>query len=202
MFIDEVNKIKSVQNITDYSAYLDDVIDWNRTCEAEPPTLEKQMRLVKEEAAELFEAFDEGNIQNFFKELCDLFVTAGYASVVKYNETTATTCYQDDIEYILSCIEDIVFEGNAVRAFDLTLQLMNSVNQEALHKTMNAVLRSNWSKIFPVGEADDELRFAKVGYLGRYEGIYVQHKESGCVLKDKNGKVLKPSSYKSYEEYL
>lgn len=202
MLIAEMNVIKLAQNVTDYTDYLDDVIDWNRVCESEPPVFEQKWLLVEEEAQELFEAFDKGDIKEFFKELCDLFVTSGYAAYMQDKHVVSTTHYQDDIEYLLACLEYSVYEKNAERTFFFTLQLMNSVNQDALNKTMKAVLRSNWSKIFLEQDAEAELSVAQMAYVGRYEGIYVQYKPTGCVLKDKNGKVIKPSSYKPYAEYL
>lgn len=196
------NVIKLAQNVTDYNDYLQDVIEWNRTCESEPPVFEQKWPLVEEEAQELFEAFDKGDIKEFFKELCDLFVTAGYAAYIRDKGVESTTHYQDDMEYLLACLEDSVYEKNAERTFFFTLQLMNSVNQEALNKTMKAVLRSNWSKIFLEQDAAAELLIAQTAYANRYEGIFVQSKPTGCVLKDKNGKVIKPSSYRPYTEYL
>jgi hypothetical protein len=191
-----------MKKVTSYNDYFDEVVEWNQVCEDAPPNLENQWKLVVEEAAELYEAFDEGNHLSFFKELADLFVVSSYAAVIVYPATEALTHYQDDIEYLLGKLEDQIDEGNVLKTFDVVLQIMNSVNQEALEKTMHAVLRSNWSKIFPETEAEQELKFAAVGYTNRYSGIYVQTKPDGCVLKDSNNKVLKPSSYASYEEYM
>lgn len=204
MSIDNVmnNKILDLQNTTSYQDFLDDVVLWNKTCESSYPALEKQWELVKEETQELCEAFDSGNIQHFFKELCDSFVVSSYAAYLVFNEIEATTYFSDDITYLIGKLTTAVEEDQVIKAYYTILELMNSVNQEALGKTMQAVLRSNWSKIFPEEESAAELAFAKAGYAGRYSGIYVQNKPTGCVLKDDKNKVLKPSSYKAYEEYL
>lgn len=202
MQFDNMNPISLYQNIQDYNEYFDEVIEWNGVVLVEPKELSAQWTLVEEEAQELFEAYDKGDIKEFFKELCDLFFVSSYAAFIEDNHVKAFVSCQDSIEYLLSVLEDSVYSKDVARTFLITLELMNSVNQNALNNTMNAVMRSNWSKIFPEHDAAEELAVANVAYASRYEGIYVQSKPSGCVLKDKSGKVIKPSSYLPYTEYL
>lgn len=202
--MDGGNPIVKEQSVTDYTFYLLDVIEWNKTAESTGTVagIEKQFLLVQEEVEELFEAFDAGDVEAFYKELADCFVVSGYAANLKWGVREAKVSFKDDIVYLMSRLEDAVISDPSEGTFRVVLEIMNSVNQDKVIKYLNATLRSNWSKFFH-RDAEAEVEWATKTYEGRYEGITAQRDMYGTYcLKDSRGKILKPSTFKDYKEYL
>lgn len=199
-----INPIVKEQRKTSYTHFLLDVIEWNKTAESTGTAagIDKQIMLVREEVEELFEAFDSGDVEGFYKELTDCFVVAGYAANLKWGVREAEVCFCDDLTYLMARLEDAVVSDPTAEAFSIILDIMNSLDQTKVIKYLNATLRSNWSKFF-VGDTVAEVGWATKAYEGRYEGITAQKDMYGTYcLKDSRGKILKPSTFKDYKEYL
>ena len=201
------NWVRWQQRVTDYTPWYDWVVSWNKKASPDKiysiEDIENQWKLVKEEQKELFEAFDAKDTGAFYKELCDLFVVSSFFSYIVSPETKPETVFSDYITPILGDLERHEDAFGRDSYFNEVMILMNSVNANTLSHTMGAVLRSNDTKFFEWQYQDMELAFALKEHGDRYSGIHVKRTIDGlATLRDENNKILKPSTYKPYTEFL
>lgn len=195
------------QKVTDFTPWYSWVVDWNKKAspgkEYSSEDIENQWKLVKEEQKELFEAFDNRDSSAFYKELCDLFVVSSFFSYLVKPELKPQTVYSEYITQMMSNLEDHEERFDRSTYFSEVMILMNSVDVNTLSRTMGAVLRSNDTKFFEWQYQDIEIAYALKVHGGRYDGIHVKRTVDGlATLRDGNNKILKPSTYKPYIEFL
>ena len=195
-----------LQRITDYTPWYKWVVEWNERAspgkQYTQADIDNQWRLVEEEVKELFEAYDKKDGAEFYKELSDLFVVSSFYEHVTNPRINATTVFSDRVEMLLGDLEYSV-SSRADNVFSNVMILMNSVNVNSLSRAMIATLKSNDTKFFKQEYSDMELAWALKAHGDRYDGIHVQKTHDGlATLRDQNKKILKPSTYKPYTEFL
>lgn len=203
---DNSEDVLNIQRVTDYTPWYNWVVEWNKKAspgkEYTQADIDNQWKLVEEETKELFEAYDNKDSAAFYKELSDLFVVSSFYEHIRNTGASATTVFADYVEMLLSDIEFAV-DSMSSSLFSAVLILMNSVNVNSLSRAMLATLKSNDTKFFKQEYSDMELAWALKEHGDRYDGIHVQKTVDGlATLRDKNKKILKPSTYKPHTEFL
>ena len=196
----------NIQRITDYTPWYNWVVEWNERAspgkQYTEADIDNQWRLVEEEFKELIEAYDNKDSTAFYKELSDLFVVSSFYEHVTNPRVNVTTVFADRVEMLLADIEQSVWSISS-SLFDNVMILMNSVNVNSLSRAMFATLKSNDTKFFRQEYSDMEIAWALKAHGDRYDGIHVKRTIDGlATLRDENNKILKPSTYKPYTEFL
>lgn len=190
----------NLQHEDDYTSYYERVIDWNMYAgkTLDSASMSAQEALIKEELEELFEAFDTDNEEKFYDELADLFVVSAFYNAMQPLPHVSRSCTRDFVEPILGFMED----APAHHIFGMVLEMMSSVKRHP-DEYLLPVLESNDTKFFPASEREAQEEYAREKYARRYKGIYSEliPNTGMAVLKDSKGKILKPSSFKSCEEF-
>lgn len=198
-----IEMIKKVENNPDFEEHFMNVIHWNSVAGKleDGQAIENQPALIEEEYRELKEATD---IENFIKELSDLFVVSAqeyYNEFGDYNRD-----FRPDIVTIAAGIDLI---GTAVdieehwRVYPLIESILRMCKFD-VDGALEEVNKSNWSKFANVKDFDnDEVYMYKecerIESEGRYKDVFfeiVDHEgEQLVVFKDGKHKVLKAYTY-------
>lgn len=193
--------MESIQRVSDYTEYARRVVTWNERAKGvidfSNEAITNQWRLVEEELEELFEAYDLKRENEFYKELADFFVVLSFYDYLTTRKLhPIRTVDSTDVEVLLASIEDDVADTSYLA------MLMNSVKKSP-EEYLVPVLDSNDSKFFCIEDADKELALATEKYKNRYKGIAVYDIGDGlAVMRDSNNKIMKPSTYKEWNEFI
>lgn len=205
-----------------------DVIKWNELAKGKVSDIDDlssvvdlQEKFCREEFNELVGALspDPEGLDNFVAEACDLFVVASFKFYLLYRTTYVYDPRPGSIPEIIEDIEYWVDRQQTDEALPRICDLLASV--ECTH-IMEAKLRSNWTKLPKFSEflnaveyddftkaidmsvaVENECARIELESDGRYKGVKCEvysGRDTHLIFKDDAGKVVKPLTYKSWEE--
>ena len=204
------------------------VSDWNRSCGTDPMNddmYQSQVNACKEELKELRDKGIGKDDETEIKDgVADVIVTMGYLAFLNnkrgqsanpdFNVDLSAFChYNEVIESHLPLLDSMpnrIATDTAYYFYKLGQFILGMRHTEELDRYIEAVLDSNDTKVLKGMEKeaiDDQVSIAKEKYGNEFnpDGItYVQTGPDTGVIRANhgNGKILKPSVYKTPQEFL
>lgn len=176
------------------SKFKESAVEWSKVT---TPHVEDHIKVCQEEMNELKEAvkkLDNKNYRVYRKE-----AQKEFADVV-WTHAILAEMYQ------------LVNDTNLIRKIGVLMQEMyQAIDSDYAYlyssEMLDAVLKSNWSKFVDYdsmrnAEARQMAMTISIAYRGRYSGVKAYDNGTFRFWVDSNGKVMKPTSYTPYEDFL
>ncbi len=149
---------------------------------------ESQLRLCREEAEEILEAYNEEDKAAFLKEVCDLFVV----SCVGMDLPSPLMNSLDTV------VNSLALPLNQQESLEIAVDILNVIDAD-IKGALTDVCSSNMSKFSPYDPKSLDAYDAHCHTLmesGRYTGVNWELREGLVIWKDDNNKILKGLNYR------
>ena len=177
--------------------------------------LELQANLITEEGKEVFAALATKSINDFAKELCDLFVVTSYMIYIEsvFLEKGERGVNEDAVFSLdlqegdrtpfrmLENLSEAVEQVWCAAILNNVIGLLTALDVDG-KAILNSVIKNNFSKFSPVRVDEGVVVFdARCEELeeaseGRYKGVTWQLVEGYIIYRSSTGKILKPIGFK------